>query len=161
PFVGHVQGQPGEGAGPADAGRSRPVLGPHVVVDVGDVFQGETGLAVAFFGDADLDPRHLSAELPGGGETVRRVALFDGARGVAFQAVVAPGRRSPLMGRNQRGIRSGFVTASHRSAASVGYTRLAVSTLASPDSNVRVPTVRVTSEMWWATSSVMSSSSLV
>src|SRR5690606_32844292 len=90
PFVGHVQGQPEEGAVPADAGRSRPVLGPHVVVDVGDVFQGETGLAVAFFGDADLDPRHLSAELPGGGETVRRVALFDGARGVAFQAVVAP-----------------------------------------------------------------------
>src|SRR5690606_11438816 len=56
----------------------------------GDVLQGETGPAVAFFGDADLDPRHLSAELPGGGETVRRVALFDGARGVAFQAVVAP-----------------------------------------------------------------------
>lgn len=51
------------------------------------------------------------------------------------------------MGRNHRAILSGFVTASHRSATSVEYTRLAVSTRASPDSSDFVPTLLVTAEI--------------
>src|SRR5690606_32492244 len=42
-----------------------------------------------FFLDPNLDPRHLAAELPRGGEPVGRLTLLDGAVGIALEAVAA------------------------------------------------------------------------
>jgi hypothetical protein len=56
---------------------------------MGDVLELEPGAALGRRGEPDLDPAHLSAELPRGGEPVRWVTALHGASGVALQ-LVAP-----------------------------------------------------------------------
>src|SRR5205085_1512773 len=60
-------------------------LRPHVVVDFGDVLDLKPRSLSGLGGDAHVDPTHLAAELPGGEEPVRGLALLDHSPGIALQ----------------------------------------------------------------------------
>src|SRR5262249_49584455 len=89
PAAGHVPGQPDQRQIPADAHRARPELGPPFVGNVGDVLELEPDPPLGLLGQTDLDPADLTAELPCGGETVRRGAALDRAARAALQLVAA------------------------------------------------------------------------
>src|SRR6185437_13466132 len=90
---GQVLAQAQQDRVPADADRARAELGPHVIADVRDVLDLQPGPdrrpAVFERRQADLDPAHLAAELPGDEEAVRRVAALDRAARVALELVAA------------------------------------------------------------------------
>src|SRR5215475_11702170 len=87
--AGHVPGQAQQCQIPADAHRARPELGPQFVRDVSDMLQLQPDPPIGLLREAYLDPTALAAELPCGGEAVRRVAALDRAARVALELVAA------------------------------------------------------------------------
>src|SRR5690606_6590205 len=86
-----MEGESHESAVPSDPDGSRAELIPHLVVDVGNVLEGEPRPSVALVRDPHLDPRHLTSEFPGGGEPIRRLTFLDGSAGIAFELVPPTG----------------------------------------------------------------------
>ncbi len=119
--AGEVKGQPEEAELPAHPGRSRAVLLPVLFgrLVLGDeVLQGQPGSAV-FLRERHAHPAHLATEFPRHLELLRRIALQDRTLRVALELIPAAGSNWPVIGRNQRGIRSASVSAFHRSSRSV------------------------------------------
>jgi hypothetical protein len=71
------------------------------------------------FAEPHTHPTDLASEPPGEVERSGRIACGDLAAGIALQLVAPPTRRTPEIGRNQCGMRSGLVTASQTSSIPV------------------------------------------
>src|SRR6516165_4658227 len=87
--AGQVQAQAQDRRVPADADRCGAELGPPLVTDVRDVLDLQPGALGRLGREPDLDPAHLPAVLPGGGEAVRRITALDRAARVALELVAA------------------------------------------------------------------------
>src|SRR5262249_37681029 len=81
--------EPHQGHVPADADGTGAELRPAGVVDVGDVLELEMGATLAVVRKIDLDPAHLTAELPGDRQMARRLAARNLAARIALQPIAA------------------------------------------------------------------------
>jgi hypothetical protein len=143
-----VQREPEQAEVPPDADGAGSELAPRVVIDRRPVFEVQAGARASRLllegTVSQLIPSpnsHVAAKCVGGSHAV----IVPPALPSSWYR--PPRRRSPVTGRNQRGMRSAVVTASHRSSMEVGYQRTAFATRTGWSSRSSVHTLRSTAPM--------------